>query len=106
MTVKTILTEPNKILRQVSLPVEKIGREEQVLMDDMLETMYMAKGIGGKKGMFRGKEMRPPTIKMDQDFYTSGRNEEVMKKALQAKFTQDELDSLTDLKQYSVEKFL
>ena len=25
MTVKTILTEPNKILRQVSLPVEKIS---------------------------------------------------------------------------------
>ena len=46
MTIKTILTEPNKILRQVSLPVEKIGKEEQVLMDDMLETMYMAKGIG------------------------------------------------------------
>ena len=46
MTVKTILTEPNKILRQVSLPVKKIGKEEQVLMDDMLETMYMAKGIG------------------------------------------------------------
>tara|TARA_B100000214_G_scaffold39507_1_gene24769 strand:+ start:7 stop:531 length:525 start_codon:yes stop_codon:yes gene_type:complete len=46
MTVKNILTEPNKILRQVSLPVEKIGKEEQVLMDDMLETMYMAKGIG------------------------------------------------------------
>ena len=46
MTVKTILTEPNKILRQVSLPVEKIGKEEQVLMDDMLETMYDAKGIG------------------------------------------------------------
>ena len=46
MTVKTILTEPNKILRQVSLPVEKIGKEEQILMDDMLETMYVAKGIG------------------------------------------------------------
>jgi len=46
MTVKTILTEPNKILRQVSLPVEKVGKEEQVLMDDMLETMYVAKGIG------------------------------------------------------------
>ena len=46
MTVKTILTKPNKILRQVSLPVEKIGKEERVLMDDMLETMYMAKGIG------------------------------------------------------------
>ena len=46
MTVKTILTEPNKILRQVSDPVEKVGKEEQALMDDMLETMYEAKGIG------------------------------------------------------------
>ena len=46
MTVKKILTEPNKILRQVSLPVEKVGNEERQLMDDMLETMYEAKGIG------------------------------------------------------------
>ena len=46
MTVKTILTEPNKILRQVSNPVDKVGREEQQLMDDMLETMYAANGIG------------------------------------------------------------
>ena len=46
MTVKTILTEPNKILRQVSLPVEKVGNDERRLMDDMLETMYYAKGIG------------------------------------------------------------
>ena len=46
MTVKTILTEPNKLLRQVSLPVEKVGNDERRLMDDMLETMYEAKGIG------------------------------------------------------------
>jgi len=46
MTVKTILIEPNKILRQISLPVEKVGKEVQALMDDMLETMYNAKGIG------------------------------------------------------------
>ena len=46
MTVKTILTEPNKLLRQVSLPVKKVGNEERQLMDDMLETMYEAKGIG------------------------------------------------------------
>ena len=43
MTVKTILTEPNKLLRQVSLPVEKVGNDERRLMDDMLETMYHAK---------------------------------------------------------------
>ena len=46
MTVKTILTEPNQILRQVSKPVEKVGEEEKKLMDDMLETMYAANGIG------------------------------------------------------------
>ena len=46
MTIKTILTEPNKLLRQVSLPVKKVGKEEQNLMDDMLETMYAANGIG------------------------------------------------------------
>ena len=46
MTVKTIITEPNKLLRQISKPVEKVGKEEQKLMNDMLETMYAAPGIG------------------------------------------------------------
>ena len=46
MSVKTILTEPNKLLRQISKPVIKVGKEEQLLMDDMLETMYSANGIG------------------------------------------------------------
>jgi len=46
MTVKTILTEPNKLLRQVSEPVKSVGSSEQELMDDMLETMYSANGIG------------------------------------------------------------
>ena len=46
MAIKTILTEPNKILRQISKPVVSVGKEEQSLMKDMLETMYHAKGIG------------------------------------------------------------
>ena len=46
MAIKTIITEPNKILRQKSLPVDQVGAEEQRLMDDMLETMYNANGIG------------------------------------------------------------
>ena len=46
MTIKAILTEPNKTLRQISIPVKKVGKEEKNLMDDMLETMYEAKGIG------------------------------------------------------------
>ena len=46
MSIKTILKEPNKLLRQVSKSVEKIGDDEKALMDDMLETMYDAPGIG------------------------------------------------------------
>ena len=46
MAIKQILTEPNKILRQVSKPVQKVTKEEQSLMDDMLDTMYHANGIG------------------------------------------------------------
>ncbi len=46
MAVKTIITEPNQLLRKVSKPVAKVGKEEQQLMDDMLETMYSANGIG------------------------------------------------------------
>ena len=46
MTVKIILTEPNKLLRQVSQPIDHVGENEQKLMDDMIETMYAANGIG------------------------------------------------------------
>tara|TARA_B110001454_G_scaffold140169_1_gene130153 strand:- start:83 stop:601 length:519 start_codon:yes stop_codon:yes gene_type:complete len=46
MSVKTIITEPNQILRQVSKLVDKVGKEEKKLMDDMLETMYAANGLG------------------------------------------------------------
>ena len=46
MAIKTIITEPNKILRQKSLPVDQVGAQEKQLMDDMLETMYNANGIG------------------------------------------------------------
>ena len=46
MSVKLILTEPNKLLRQISKPVENVGDEERRLMDNMLDTMYAAPGIG------------------------------------------------------------
>ena len=46
MAVKLILTEPNKLLRQISKPVQTVTKEEQKLMDDMLDTMYEANGIG------------------------------------------------------------
>ena len=46
MSVRKILTEPDPILRQVSVSVKKVGYEEKKLMDDMLDTMYEANGIG------------------------------------------------------------
>jgi peptide deformylase len=46
MSVKKILTEPDKLLRKISKPVKKVGEEERKLMDDMLDTMYAAPGIG------------------------------------------------------------
>ena len=46
MALRQILTEPNKILRQRSLKVSQVDKELQNLMDDMLETMYAAPGIG------------------------------------------------------------
>ena len=46
MAIKTIITEPNEILRQISKPVSSVGNQERKLMDDMLETMYAANGIG------------------------------------------------------------
>ena len=46
MALRQIITEPNKILREKSLPVDKVDVDLQKLMDDMLETMYAAPGIG------------------------------------------------------------
>jgi len=46
MSIRKILTEPNPILRKKSLAVEKVDDELRKLMDDMLETMYAAPGIG------------------------------------------------------------
>ncbi len=46
MAIREILTVPNSILKQVSKPVEAVTDETRALMDDMLETMYAAPGIG------------------------------------------------------------
>ena len=46
MTIRKILTEPDPFLRQKSKPVEKVDDSIRKIMDDMLETMYDAPGIG------------------------------------------------------------
>ena len=46
MTIRKILIEPDPFLRQKSVNVEEVNDEIRSLMDDMLETMYDAPGIG------------------------------------------------------------
>jgi peptide deformylase len=47
MAIRDILTVPNPVLKQVSKPVEGgVTHALRTLMDDMLETMYAAPGIG------------------------------------------------------------
>jgi peptide deformylase len=46
MTIRKILVEPDPFLRQVSRDVEEVDDELRKLMNDMLETMYDAPGIG------------------------------------------------------------
>ena len=44
--IRKILTEPDPFLRQISQDVERVDDDTRKLMDDMLETMYDAPGIG------------------------------------------------------------
>jgi peptide deformylase len=46
MAVLPIRTYPESVLRQKALPVDTIDDELQRLIDDMIETMYAAPGIG------------------------------------------------------------
>ena len=46
MALREILTVPDPRLKQVSQPVAAVDDELRALMDDMLETMYAAPGIG------------------------------------------------------------
>lgn len=46
MALREILVVPHPVLKQVSKPVELVDDALRALMDDMLETMYAAPGIG------------------------------------------------------------
>ena len=46
MSQRKIVIEPDPILRKKSETLEKVDDELRVLLDDMLETMYAAPGIG------------------------------------------------------------
>ena len=46
MAIREIITAPDPRLKQLSTPVDRVDDELRALMDDMLETMYDAPGIG------------------------------------------------------------
>lgn len=46
MAILPIITLPDPRLRQISKPVERVDSEILRLLDDMLETMYEAPGVG------------------------------------------------------------
>ncbi len=46
MSKRNIIIEPDPILRKKSLNLERVDDDLRNLMDDMLETMYAAPGIG------------------------------------------------------------
>ena len=46
MSLRKIITVPDKILRKISTTVSKVGNEEKKLVNDLFETMYQANGIG------------------------------------------------------------
>ena len=46
MTIKKIITVPDKILREVSTPIDTVSIYEKKLIDDLFESMYDSNGIG------------------------------------------------------------
>ena len=46
MAVREIKKYPEKVLREKTRPVSEVDSELQALIDDMIETMYAAPGIG------------------------------------------------------------
>ena len=46
MAIRDIIEVPDKRLKTISKPVSEVSNDTRALMDDMLETMYHANGIG------------------------------------------------------------
>ena len=46
MSIKSIITVPDEILKKISEPIDDIGANEKKLINDLLETMYASNGIG------------------------------------------------------------
>ena len=46
MSIKDIITVPDRTLKKISTPIQKVTQNEKKLAKDLLETMYNSKGIG------------------------------------------------------------
>ena len=89
MTIRKILTEPDPFLRQKSSQVEEVNDEIRALMDDMLETMYDAPGIGlaavqigiPKKiiviDLSRSEEKKDPYFFVNPEIITNSNNDAI-----------------------------
>ncbi len=66
MSKLDIITIPNPLLKKVSKPVDKVDDALRKLMDDMLETMYAAPGIG-LAAIQVGVEKRVLVLDLDGD---------------------------------------
>ncbi|MGH7829419.1 MAG: peptide deformylase, partial [Candidatus Binatia bacterium] len=71
MAVLEIRKYPDPILRQVSLPVETIDGETLRLIQDMVETMYAAPGVGLAAPQVG---VRRRIVVLDVDHENPGRN--------------------------------
>ena len=71
MAVREILTVPDPRLKEVSKPVERVDEDLRNLMDDMLDSMYAADGIG-LAAVQIGEPVR--VIVMDLDWGKGERN--------------------------------
>ena len=89
MALKSILTAPDPRLKKKSKPVASVDADVRQLMDDMLETMYAAPGIGLAAPQV-GELSRVIVLDIDRE----GAQQEMACEGLLATCVQHEIDHL------------